>query len=135
MSVEENMALARRFVEALVKGNLDAMDEIMAPDFVNHTELLPGQEPGREGEKRAIAQVSAAISNVSVVVEDQVAVGEKVVSRFVVHATHDRGELMGAAPSGRELTHLAMVIHRISGGKIAEEWSTGTMGWILRDSV
>jgi predicted ester cyclase len=132
MSVEENMALARRFIEALVKGNLDAMDEMMTPDFVNHTELLPGQEPGREGEKWAIAQVSAAISNVSVVVEDQVAAGEKVVSRFVVHATHDRGELLGAAPSGRELTHLAMVIHRISGGKIAEEWSTGTMGWILR---
>jgi predicted ester cyclase len=132
MSVEENMALARCFIEALVKGNLDAMDEMMAPDFVNHTELLPGQVPGREGEKWAIAQVSAAISNVSVVVEDQVAAGEKVVSRFVVHATHDRGELMGAAPSGRELTHIAIVIHRISGGKIAEEWSTGTMGWILR---
>ena len=132
MSVEENMALARRFIEALVKGNLDALDEMMAPDFVNHTILLPGQEPGREGEKWAIAQISAAISYVSVVVEDQVAAGEKVVSRFVVHATHDRGELLGAAPSGRELTHVAIVIHRISGGKIAEEWSTGTMGWILR---
>jgi serine phosphatase RsbU (regulator of sigma subunit) len=57
---------------------------------------------------------------------------EKVVSRFVVHATHDRGELLGAAPSGRELSHISIVIHRISGGKIAEEWSTGTMGWILR---
>jgi predicted ester cyclase len=132
MSVEENMALAHRFIEALVKGNLDAMDEMMAPDFVNHTQLLPGQVPGREGEKWAIAQISAAISNVSVVVKDQVAAGQKVVSRFVVHATHDRAELLGAAPTGRELTHIAIVIHRISGGKIAEEWSTGTMGWILR---
>jgi predicted ester cyclase len=121
MSVEENMALARRFIEALVMGDLDAMDEMMAPDFVNHTILLPGQEPGREGEKWAIAEISAAITNVSVVVEDQVAAGEKVVSRFVVHAAHDRGELLGAAPSGRELTHVAIVIHRISGGKIAEE--------------
>jgi predicted ester cyclase len=132
MLAEENMALARRFIEALVKGNLDVMDEMMAPDFINHTELLPGQEPGREGEKWAIAQISAAISNVSVVVEDQVAAGEKVVSRFVVHTTHDRRELLGAAPSGRELSHISIVIHRISGGKIAEEWSTGTMGWILR---
>ena len=56
MSAEENMALARRFIEALVKGDLDAMDEMMAPDFVNHTKLLPGQEPGPEGERWAIAQ-------------------------------------------------------------------------------
>jgi predicted ester cyclase len=132
MSAEENMALARRFIEALVKGDLDAMDEMMSPDFVNHTKLLPGQEPGPEGERWAIAQISAAISNVSVLVEDQVAAGDKVVSRFVVHATHDRGELLDAAPSGRELTHISIVIHRIEEGKIAEEWSTGTMGWILR---
>jgi predicted ester cyclase len=132
MSAEENMALARRFIEALVKGDLDAMDEMMSPDFVNHTKLLPGQEPGPEGERWAIAQISTAISNVSVLVEDQVAAGDKVVSRFVVHATHDRGELLGAAPSGRELTHISIVIHRIEEGKIAEEWSTGTMGWILR---
>jgi predicted ester cyclase len=132
MSAEENMALARRFIEALVKGDLDAMDEMMSPDFVNHTKLLPGQEPGPEGERWAIAQISAAISNVSVLVEDQVAAGDKVVSRFVVRATHDRGELLGAAPSGRELTHISIVIHRIEEGKIAEEWSTGTMGWILR---
>ncbi len=77
MSAEKNMALARRFIKALVKGNLDAMDEMMAPDFVNHTELLPSQQPGREGEKRAIAQISAAISNVSIVVEDQVAAGRR----------------------------------------------------------
>jgi hypothetical protein len=56
MLAEENMALARRFIEALVKGNLDVMDEMMAPDFINHTELLPGQEPGREGEKWAIGR-------------------------------------------------------------------------------
>src|ERR671911_362368 len=75
MSAEENMALARRFIEALVKGDLDAMDEMMSPDFVNHTKLLPGQEPGPEGERWAIAQISTAISNVSVLVEDQVAAG------------------------------------------------------------
>jgi predicted ester cyclase len=103
-----------------------------APDYVSHTPLLPGQEPTREGVKWAIAQVSAAISNVSILFEDQVASGEKVVTRFVTYATHDRGELMGVAPSGREMTNTAMVIHRIVGGKIAEEWSMGTMGWELR---
>ena len=48
MSAEENMALARRFMEAKIKGDLDAMDAVMAPDYVSHTKVLPGQEPGRE---------------------------------------------------------------------------------------
>jgi serine phosphatase RsbU (regulator of sigma subunit)/predicted ester cyclase len=126
-SAEENMALARRFMEARVKGNLEAVDEMMAPDFVKHTSVLSVQEPDREDAIRAIAQLSAAISNPSIHFEDQVAAADKVVSRFVVHATHDRGELMGVAPTGRELTWMAIFIHRISEGKIAEEWG-GSMG-------
>jgi serine phosphatase RsbU (regulator of sigma subunit) len=55
-----------------------------------------------------------------------------VVTRFIVHTTHDRGELMGVAPSGRELTNRAIVIHRIVEGKIAEEWGLGTLGSKLR---
>ena len=54
-SVEENMALARRFMEARAKGNLEAVDEMMAPDFVNHTSVLSVQEPDREDAIRAIA--------------------------------------------------------------------------------
>src|SRR5687767_7603432 len=121
------MALARRFMEARVKGNLEAVDEMMAPDYVNHTSLLSVQEPDRERVKWATAQLSAAISNPSINFEDQVAAADKVVSRFVVHATHDRGELMGVAPTGRELTWMAIFIHRISEGKIAEEWG-GSLG-------
>src|SRR5215217_818703 len=121
------MALARRFMEARIKGDLEAVDEMMAPDFVNHTSLLSVQEPDRDDAIRAIAQLSAAISNPSIHFEDQVAAADKVVSRFVVHATHDRGELMGVAPTGRELTWMAIFIHRISEGKIAEEWG-GSMG-------
>jgi hypothetical protein len=55
MSVEENMALARRFLEAHFKGDLDAMDEMMTPEFVSHTKLLPDQEPTCEGQKWATA--------------------------------------------------------------------------------
>jgi serine phosphatase RsbU (regulator of sigma subunit)/predicted ester cyclase len=135
MPVEENMVLARRYLEARVKGDLDAMDEMMAPDFVNHTKLLPGEVPGREGAKRAIAQYTAAFSNSSVLVEDQVAADDKVVSRFIVHRTHDRGELMGVAPTGREMTMLVIVIHRIVEGKVAEEWSIGTIGATLREQL
>jgi serine phosphatase RsbU (regulator of sigma subunit) len=77
--------------------------------------------------KWATAQLSAAISNPSIHFEDQVAAADKVVSPFVVHATHDRGELMGVAPTGRELTWMAIFIHRIVEGKIAEEWG-GSLG-------
>jgi len=123
MSAEENMALARRFMEARVKGDLEAMDEMLAPDFVSRTSLLSIQEPDREGVIWVTAQFSAAVSNASVHFEDQVAAADKVVTRSVVHATHERGELMGVAPSGRELAFMPFFIHRIEGGKIAEEWA------------
>jgi serine phosphatase RsbU (regulator of sigma subunit)/predicted ester cyclase len=123
MSAEENMALARRLMEARVKGDLEAVDEMMAPDFVSRTSLLSVQEPDREGVKWVTAQLAAAVSNASVHFEDQVASGDKVVTRFSAHATHDRGELMGVAPSGREITFMPIFIHRIEGGKIAEEWA------------
>jgi serine phosphatase RsbU (regulator of sigma subunit)/ketosteroid isomerase-like protein len=132
---EKNMALARRFLEALVKGDLDAVDEMLAPDFVNHSELLSVQAPDREGVKWAIAQYTAAFSNASIHFEDQVAAGDKVVSRCFVRATHDRGELMGLAPTGREMAFMPVFIHRIVEGKIAEQWSIGTIGSKLREQL
>jgi serine phosphatase RsbU (regulator of sigma subunit)/ketosteroid isomerase-like protein len=122
---EKNKALVRRFLEAQAKGNLNVIDEVLTPHFVDH-DRLPGQAPDREGYKRAIAEYHAAFSNVRFLVEDQVAEGEKVVSRFIVRATHDLGELMGVAPTGSEVTYKAMAIHRIVGGKIVEEWAEGS---------
>jgi serine phosphatase RsbU (regulator of sigma subunit)/predicted ester cyclase len=133
VSTEENMALARRFMEARIKGDLDAVDELLAPDFVNHNRLLPGQETDREDYLRGIAAYQAALSERRLIIEDQVAGADnKVVTRFLVHAIHDRGKLMGVAPTGRELTNRAIVIHRIVEGEIAEEWGMGTMGAKLR---
>jgi serine phosphatase RsbU (regulator of sigma subunit)/predicted ester cyclase len=133
MSAEENMALARRFMEArVVKRDLDAVDEMLAPDFINHNKLVPGQEPDRKDYLRGIAAFHAALSPGRLIIEDQVAGTDKVVTRFIVHAIHDRGELMGVAPTGRELTNRAIVVHRIVEGKIAEEWGMGTIGGTLR---
>ena len=133
MSAEENMALARRFMEArVVKRDLNAVDEMLAPDFINHNKLVPGQEPDREDYLRGIAAFHAALSPGRLIIEDQVAGADKVVTRFIVHAIHDRGELMGVAPTGRELTNRAIVVHRIVEGKIAEEWGMGTIGGTLR---
>src|SRR5215203_3100135 len=104
MSEEENMTLARRFMEARVKGDLDTLDEMMTPDYVSHAKLLPDQQPDREGEKWVAAQFTATFSNRRLLIEDQVAGADKVVTRFIVHFTHDLGEIMGVAPSGREMT-------------------------------
>jgi serine phosphatase RsbU (regulator of sigma subunit)/predicted ester cyclase len=126
MSAEENnMALARRFLEARGKGDLEAIEQMMAPDFVDHT-LVPGQEPNREAYKRQVAEYAAAFSNLTYTIADQVAGADKVVTRFTVSGTHDRKVLMGVAPTGREATNMAIAIHRIVGGKIAEEWGVGT---------
>jgi predicted ester cyclase len=122
MSAEENKALARRFLEAQVNGDLDTLDELLAPDFVDYS-LQPGQEPGREGFMQVVAQLSAAVSNASVLFEDQAAEGDKVISRLTTKRTHDRGEYLGFPPSGMEIKTTGIIIHRISGGKIVEEWS------------
>jgi predicted ester cyclase len=113
VSVEENMALARRFLQARGKGDLDAMEQMMAPEFVDHT-LAPGQELDREGYKRRVAEYAAAFSDLTYTIEDQVAGADKVVTRFAVSGTHDRRELMGVAPTGRKATNIAIAIHRIS---------------------
>ena len=141
VSVEGNIALVRRFFETRGKGDLNAIEELLTPDFVVHTKLFPDQQSDqsdRDGYLRATAEYSAAFSNVRILVEDQVAGGDKVVTRFIVRATHDREEILGVAPTGRETAHMTIVIHRISGGKIAEEWGVGTSiselreGWVAR---
>jgi serine phosphatase RsbU (regulator of sigma subunit)/predicted ester cyclase len=123
VSTQENMALVRRFFQARAEADLDAMDKMMAPGFISHPLF---EEPDRKGYKRQVAGYVAAFSNVSILIEDQVAAGDKVTSRITGRATHDRKELLGAAPTGREVSYMAILIHRIEGGKIAEEWGVGT---------
>ncbi len=122
---EENKALVRRFEEAQSTGDLQTLDELLAHDFVDH-KLLPGQAPGREGYIRATAEEHAIFSNVRTNIEDQAADGDKVISRLTINRIHDRGEFLGVAPTGMEIKTSAIVIHRISGGKIVEEWSEST---------
>src|SRR5918994_715457 len=119
---DNNKALVRRFWEAVGRGDLDAIDELLAPDFVDHS-LLEGQESGREGYKQQVAEQHAALSDIRPTIEDQVARGDKVVTRITWRSTHDRGEYFGLMPRDKEVVVTAMSMHRIVGGKIAEEWS------------
>jgi serine phosphatase RsbU (regulator of sigma subunit)/ketosteroid isomerase-like protein len=119
---EKNKALVSRFWESVGRGDLDAIDELLAPDFVDHS-LLEGQKPGREGYKRQVAEQHAALSDIRPIIEDQVAKGDKVVTRITWRSIHDRGEYFGLMPRDKEVVVTAMSMHRIVGGKIAEEWS------------
>jgi serine phosphatase RsbU (regulator of sigma subunit)/predicted ester cyclase len=125
MSAEKNKALVRRFLKAHAKGDLDTLEEMLAPDFVNHN-LIPGQRPGREGYLRSFTEFRAAYSHTRYDIEKQLAEGDEVVTTFAVSAIHDRGEWMGLVPTGKEFKALLVLIHRIVEGKLADEWSQGS---------
>jgi serine phosphatase RsbU (regulator of sigma subunit)/predicted ester cyclase len=124
---EKNMALVRRFLEAQANADLDTLEELLAPDFVDHS-LLPGQEPSREGYKQQVAEQIAALSEVRCIIEDQLAKGEKVVTRITWRSIHDRGEYFGLMPRDKEVVVTSMAMHRIVRGKITEEWGEGSGG-------
>ena len=119
---EENKALVHRFLKAHARGDLDALQEMLAHDFVDHS-LLPGQIPGREGYIQSAAEQHAALSDIRYIVEYQATDGDMVISRLTMRSTHDRGVLFGVAPTGKQWSAPLIVINRVSGGKIAEEWS------------
>ena len=121
MSFEENKALVRRFLEEQTKGNLDVIDELLSPDFVDRS-LVPGQGPTREDFKRSIAEILDAFSIISFTIEEQIAEGDTVVTKYTERSVI-RGEWFGMPPTGTEENFQGIYIHRISNGKIIEEWS------------
>jgi serine phosphatase RsbU (regulator of sigma subunit)/predicted ester cyclase len=118
---EENKAIVRRFLEDLAKGNLDVIDELLAPDFVDRS-LMPGQGPTREDFKRSVAEILDAFSTTSFTIEEQIAEGETVVTKYTERSVI-QGEWAGLPPTGTEEMFEGIYIHRISDGKIIEEWS------------
>ena len=121
MSVEENKALARREMEEIFqKGNLDASEEIYAPGYVAY-EPTTGEIRGIEAAKQFAATYRKAFPDFQPTIEDQIAEGDKVVTRFRARGTH-QGELDGIAPTGNQIEVTGITIQRISDGRIAEEW-------------
>ena len=120
MSAEENKALVRRcWEESFNKGNLAVVDELVAPTFSWHG---PGQDvSGREGIKQLISLYRAAFPDIHMTFEDQIAQGDKVASRWTMRGTHT-GDLLGIAPTGKQGTMTGMIISRLAGNMIAEEW-------------
>ncbi len=123
MAAEENKALVRRFFEESWNGaDFEVFDETNAPDYVLHDPSVPGEVRGIEGIKGFASMFLGAFPDLRFTIEEQVAEGDKVLTRWSSSATH-RGELMGIAPTGNRTGVSGMTLSRISGGKVAEDWS------------
>jgi steroid delta-isomerase-like uncharacterized protein len=136
MSTEENKALARHlYDEAWNKGNTDVIDQFLAPNFVGHDAdngLLPAEGEGREGIKRQLLAYRSAFPDVHLTIEDQIAEGDKVVSRWVATGTQ-AGALGRVPPTGKYSSVTGVFIDRFSNGKVVESWSNfDALGMLLQ---
>jgi predicted ester cyclase len=122
MSSEENKRLVRRFYEEIDKGNLDAMDELVAENYLDHNPPpFPGLAKGREGLKQAFKIFWKATPGYHKI-EDQIAEGDKVVTRLTSYGKHE-DDLPGAPRTGNDLKMTSITIHRIANGKLVEKWA------------
>jgi len=120
MSAKDNKEKVRRTVEeAINKGKLDVVDEVMDASYVYH---VPGNEvTGPDGFKLYIAMMRAALPDLEMTIEDMVAEGDMVASRFTIRGTH-HGDFMGVAPTGKKVEISEAVFIRFKNGKEVEAW-------------
>lgn len=120
MSVDDDkIALVYFYVDQVWnQGNLAAINEVISPNYVQHTRGVP---QGREGVKAFFTGLRASFSNISSTVEDVVAEGDRVMWRSTIRATQT-GTFRGIPPTGREITVTAMTIMRVENGLFAENW-------------
>lgn len=98
------------------------VDEIVASDYVLHDPALPEEIRGPEGVKGFVQMYRSAYPDTDITVEEQIAAGDDVVTRWTGRGTH-QGELLGVPPSGTRVEVAGITIDRISGGKFAESWT------------
>ena len=123
MSTEENKALARRELEEIfsANGNLDAAEEIYAPHYISHQPAGGEDLRGPQAIKQFAAGMREAFPDLEITIEEQIAEGDKVLTRFRTRGTH-QGELWGIPPTGKEVEITNMSMSRMEGGRMAEEW-------------
>jgi ketosteroid isomerase-like protein len=122
MSTERNKVTARQYVEEWMSGGpLDLVDELVAPDYINHG---PSGTPGggRHELKVLLATLRRGLSELTVSAEQIVAEGDLVTTRWVARGRHT-GDLLGRPATGKEITTTAIVIDRYRDGKIVERWA------------
>ena len=130
-TTEENKALVRRYWEEFFnKRNLAVIDELIAPNYVSH-DSGGSESLGREAARQVATSTFGGFPDFHATVKDQVAEGDKVVTRGFARMTQ-RGEFMGIPPTGKDVTFTWVAIDRIEGGKIVEAWSEGDGLGLLR---
>jgi steroid delta-isomerase-like uncharacterized protein len=121
MSAEDNLALVHRFLDEVVNtGNLDAIDTLFATDHMAHYPGFPSIH-GQEAWKQLIAAYYSAFPDIHTTFEDEMAMGDKVVVRYTVRATHT-GPFMNIPATGKSVTYTGIAIFHIADGKIVEQW-------------
>jgi steroid delta-isomerase-like uncharacterized protein len=110
--------VARRFIdEVFIAGSVEAVDDLVTPDFVSHP--LPGSGP--DVMKAVIARVSTALSGATIEIEETISEGNRVAIRLMSSAVHS-GTFMGMPATGKSYSIEEIHIFRIEGGRVAEHW-------------
>jgi len=118
-TTESNKEVIRKFLEEVINQNrLDRADDLVVEDFVE-LDPLPGQRQGREGLKEVLGMMRAAFPDIHWMVEEMVAEGDTVASRFTWTGTH-RGEFLGVPATGRSVVVKGMVLDQLVGGKMSK---------------
>jgi steroid delta-isomerase-like uncharacterized protein len=118
MSTEENKAMCRRVIDELInKGNLAVADEVMASNYVYHFPMY--EVKGPEGFKELIGMMRNAFPDLNATIDELIAEGDTVAARFTLRGTF-KGEMMGNAPTGKQLTFPEAVFIRFENGKEVE---------------
>ena len=130
---EQNKARARRALEEIWnQGKLALIEEMTAPNATYHDPNVPGgQFNGPAGVKQFVEIYRAAFPDVSIKVDDQIAEGDKVVTRWTATGTH-KGDLMGIAPTNKHATVAGVDIDRFQDGKVVEAWASYDMFGMLQ---
>ncbi len=119
---EQNKAIVRRLVEEFWnKGNLSVADELFTPNYTHHDPSTPDFGRGPESEKKRATLYRTAFPDVRLTIEDIIAEGETVMTRWSCRGTH-KGDLSGIAPTGKQFTISGVTMARLSNGKMAEGW-------------
>jgi steroid delta-isomerase-like uncharacterized protein len=121
--VDDPKTLFRRLAEEVInEGNLDAIEDLVAPDYIDHS----GGGSGRAGYRETLEFVRSCFSDMHMTVHDMVCAGDKVAVRFIVRATHT-GEFMDIPATGKQVAWEGIGIVRVVDGKMAERWNVSDM--------
>jgi steroid delta-isomerase-like uncharacterized protein len=126
---EANKSLVRRWIEeAINKGNLSVVDEIVANDYVYREPML-GERRGKQAARELVTMYRNAFPDIKLTIDEQIAEGDKVVTRTTGTGTH-RGELFGTAPTGKRVSGVSGIcVTRIANGKVVEDnWVYDALG-------